>query len=87
MELPTAEEDGYSFGSLGGFAHNSYTFRHSDAGSVRISAVNIHEASAALELPETGGTGTSRYTLSGLLCLAAAGLLFGRKRQGAGPYR
>ena len=87
VELPTAEEDGYSFGSLGGFAHNSYTFRHSDAGSVRISAVNIHEASAALELPETGGAGTSRYTLSGLLCLAAAGLMFGRKKQGEGPYR
>ncbi len=38
-------------------------------------------------VPETGGTGNYSYTLSGFLCLAAAGLLLRRKKQGAGLGR
>ncbi len=87
VELPLGEEDIYRLDSLGGLRDNGYTFTHSGVQRKKIIAVNSRKSSTSYELPETGGAGTSRYTLSGLLCLAAAGLLFGRKRQGAGPYR
>ena len=87
VELPLGEEDIYQLDSLGGLRGNGYTFTHSGAQRKKIIAVNSRKSSTSYELPETGGAGNSRYTLSGLLCLAAAGLLFGRKKQGAGPYR
>ena len=86
VELPLGEEDIYRLDSLGGLRDNGYTFTHSGVQRKKIIAVNSRKSSTSYELPETGGAGTSRYTLSGLLCLAAAGLLFGRKRQGAGDH-
>ena len=87
MELPMGEGSACQFGTLGGVGSNGHTFTYFNDKRKEIIAVNLCKASAIYELPETGGAGTSRYILSGLLCLAAAGLLFGRKRQGAEPYR
>ncbi len=87
VELPLEEEGGYRFDSLGGIGSNGYTFTHSDAHDKKIVAVNIAKGAETYELPETGGTGNYSYTLSGFLCLAAAGLLLRRKKQGAGLGR
>ena len=81
IELPL-EGDSCWFGSLDGLEHNGVTFTHSNDKGRKITAVNLCEPAAAFELPETGGIGSCRYTLLGLLCLAAAGMAFGRKRQG-----
>lgn len=81
VELPVTEESGYQFSSLGGFGNNGYTFRHSNAGSVRVTAVNIHENPKMFELPESGGTGVQGYMLAGVTCLLAAGFLLYRKRR------
>lgn len=81
VELPVTEESGYQFGSLGGFGNNGYTFRHSNAGSVRITAVNTHQNPKLFELPESGGTGVQGYMLAGVTCLLAAGFLLYRKRR------
>ena len=87
VELPMGEGSACQFDTLGGVGNNGHTFTYFNDKRKEIIAVNLCKAPAIYELPETGGAGDSRYTLSGLLCLAAAGLLFGRKRQGAGPYR
>ena len=82
VELPLGEEEIYQFNSLGGLENNGYTFTHSGNHGKKIVAINACVVSATNELPETGGVGTHGYMLAGCLCLAAAGMAFGRKRQG-----
>ena len=82
VELPLGEEEIYQFNSLGGLENNGYTFTHSGNHGKKIVAINACVVSATNELPETGGVGIHGYMLAGCLCLAAAGMAFGRKRQG-----
>lgn len=59
-----------------------FTSGSSDSSTVVIT--NTRDASADYELPETGGPGTSLYTLGGLCLMAGALLLYRSKTRGKG---
>ena len=62
----------YSQSTWNSAKRDSYTFKYDSDTALTLTCVNVGHA---YELPETGGSGTTLYTIGGLLLLTGAGIL------------